>query len=660
MKKNLKHRMIAMILSGMMISAPVGGTVFAADELSLDQPEKPVATSYSDNDKIVEYNKKVDEYNKSAEKHNESVDREYEAAVEETAKKNAEIDQHNEAEIQRVKTAEENNERALKEAEEANARIDEENASEEARVNEHNRNEEEKVRASEAAKAAAEEENESIKAHNEAVAKYESDKAQYDADLAQYEKDLVMEQKIKAAGYASVEDYNNRINKAYNEPAKKAVEMNASSKIESVRETYKVTEAEEKSGVNVSVNVKHVFEGTAVSYEEAFTIDANDTIVLNSIAALGSATNPGYASFYYNTDEDHSMGYWCESYSELQTTARHAEYGWNCGDEHEVSYSEGKSHANDEEVIEMTYYYFWIPLKTAKTYNTPVAPTELTNPGELKDMVEVPEVYTANYQQFVKKDHVQAELEEIPEANILEHIAAPIKKAYMAILSYMTLFDAPAANTAEYAEEPAETVEPAETAETAEPAETVETAEIIEPAETVEPSKKADTVKIAEAAPAAAASVQETSGDEETTVIAEQEVAMAERADSESPMMIEDNKTPLAEQPAWALLNLILTIVTGLVSALLFAGYFGKKTEEDEDGEEKEMKRKGFARLASIIPAAISVIAFILTENMANPMVLTDRWTIFMAAILLFQAAPAILAKKEVKETEEASEAINA
>ena len=34
MKKNLKHRMIAMILSGMMISAPVGGTVFAADELS--------------------------------------------------------------------------------------------------------------------------------------------------------------------------------------------------------------------------------------------------------------------------------------------------------------------------------------------------------------------------------------------------------------------------------------------------------------------------------------------------------------------------------------------------------------------------------------------------------------------------------------------------
>lgn len=650
MKTKFRHKVVAMTLAMMMSVAPVWGSAFAADEFAGEQPNKPVAESYKDNDKIEDYNKKVDDYNKSAEEYNKSVDEEYEAAVEETNKKNAEIEAHNAAETERVKTAEENNAKAEAEAKAANEQIDVENAAEEARVNEHNSNEDAKVKASEEAKKAAEEENEAITAHNEAVAKYAEDKVKYDADYAQYEKDLTMEQKIKAAGYASVEQYNERINKAYNEPAKKAVEKNAVTEIENVNQTYKIKEASEKSGVNVSVNVRHVFEGTDVSYSDSFTIDANDTITLNSIAALGSATQPGYASFYYKTDEDHSMGYWCESWSQLETTARHCEYGWNCGDEHEISYSEGKSHANDEEVIDMTYYYFWVPLRTAKTYNTPVAPTELVNPGEAKELVKVPGLYTPNYINFVKKEYVKANTEEIAAANFLEKIESPVKKAYIGLLDHMALFAVP---------EPA-----APAAPEAAPAETEKADE--QPAPAAATPKKVVAPKKAASATAtqtvAAAQVAAPAQEAETELIAEQEVPMAEKTEASSPVMIEDNSTPLADGSSWALINLIMTIVTGLISAVLLAGIFGKNEDEDEEGNEVGIKRNRLARLMSLVPAIGAAIIFIITEDMSNPMVLTDGWTLLMAAILLIQAVVAFIAKKSEDESddEEMTETMNA
>ena len=116
-----------------------------------------------------------------------------------------------------------------------------------------------------------------------------------------------------------------------------------------------------------------------------------------------------------------------------------------------------------------------------------------------------------------------------------------------------------------------------------------------------------------------------------------------------APATIEDSETPLAaSEPEWALLNLIMTIVTGLISAVLLAGWFGKKDEEGE--EEDSTRRKGFARLASILPAAGAIIAFIITENINNTMALVDRWTILMAVILLIQGAVALLARKENKE----------
>lgn len=125
-------------------------------------------------------------------------------------------------------------------------------------------------------------------------------------------------------------------------------------------------------------------------------------------------------------------------------------------------------------------------------------------------------------------------------------------------------------------------------------------------------------------------------------------------------------EVPLANAPgAWALINLLLTILTALISLTLMLGYLGKKDKTvadedgnpilDENGEETlayTLKKKGFWRLFSLIPAIVAIVVFILTEDMRLPMVLVDKWTILMLIIAVIQVVDAILCRKK-KETPE-------
>ena len=623
MKTNIRKRLIAMALAGMMIAAPVGGSVYAADETVPVQPEKPVAESYHDNYKIEDYNRKVDEYNKAAQEHNESVDREYEAAVAETEKKNAEIDQHNEAELKRVREAEERNAEAQKAADEANAAIDTENLENEKLVNEHNAREDEKVLDSENARNEALAANEAAAAHNEKVDKYLADLEQYEKDLEKYKKDQSYEKQILDLGYASVDAYNQMIINNYNKPAKESVEKNRNTKPVNVSDLYTVEEAAEKSGRTVKVHIEHNFVDIGMTLSEDFEIDENDILIAKSVGSAGSATQPGWANFYYNTDDAHTQGYWMSSGDVMMDTANYKNWGWDCGTVHEISYKDGKRHPHDNTDIDIIYDYTWRALKTYKTYDTPVNPEAPEAPESLEkmDMTDVPDLYTAEYKVFEKKENIKAMLEDIEAANILDKLEGPEKGEYIALLNYMTLFDIPAAVIPAAAEAAAENTPAAPAA----------------PAE----------AQTAENTPAAYAEVQ-------TAEITEQGTPMAAAPEA----YIADSDAPLAANNTWALLNLIMTVITGLISAVLLVGYFGKKDDEEEENEDAETKRKGIVRLASLIPAAGAIIAFILTEDMTNMMVLTDRWTILMAVILLIQAVTAILAKKEKAESEETAETI--
>ena len=614
MKTKFRHKIVAMTLAMMMSAAPVWGAAFAADEFAAEQPDKPVAESYKDNDKIEDYNKKVDEYNKAAEDYNKSVDKEYAAAVEETNAKNAVIDQQNEAELQRVREAEERNSEAQKAADEENAKIAAENQENERLVSEHNAKEDELVAKSEAARNEALAKNEEAAAHNEAVDKYMKDLDQYQKDLNKYNKDLYYQGQILARGYENVAAYNKMIETKYNGPAKASVEKNKSTKKVTSNDLYRIEEAEVKSGRMVKVHIEHNFIDVGMTIEENFEIDENDVLFINSVAAgAGSSTQPGYASFYYNTDEAHSMGYWIGAGEIMMDNAVYKNWNWNCGGEYEISYKDGTNHPGDITDIDVYYDYMWTGLKTYATFDEPVAPTAPVKPESLEkiDSVEVPELYTANYKVYEGKPYVQAVLENIVEANIIERLAEPVRKAYIEYLDHMSLFDAP---------------------------------EMAAPAAAPKAEPKAEAKK---AAPAAAGT-QTAAPAADTELIAEQEVPMAA-----VPATITDSQSPLAANGSWALLNLIMTIITGIISAVLLVGIFGKIEEENEEGEEVEIERKRLARLMSLIPAIGAAIIFIITEDMSNPMVLVDGWTILMAVILLIQAVVAMIAKKSKDENED-------
>ena len=312
------------------------------------EPTKPEIEGELDNDKIRQYNQEAENYNQQVDEYNKAVDEEYEQALIDTEKKNEEIEQNNQEQLARA--------------------------------------------------AEVESENEQLQ-------------AQYEEDLAQYEKDLAMEERIKAVGYTSVEQYNNTINTYYNNPAKASVEKNADENaVFAIGSSYTIEEAAEKSGNMVKIHVEYNFSEIGLSYSEDFEIDENDTITFNSAGAQLETTNPGYACFYMNTDEDHSMGYWMSAGSILMDNAVTTSWDWNCGDSHTLTYKDGKNHVNDITDIDMIYDYAWMPLKVYKTYNVPVEPT--------LNLVE----YTPN---------------------ILEKLAAPSKRSYLNHISLMDLLAEP-------------------------------------------------------------------------------------------------------------------------------------------------------------------------------------------------------------------------
>ena len=149
-------------------------------------------------------------------------------------------------------------------------------------------------------------------------------------------------------------------------------------------------------------------------------------------------------------------------------------------------------------------------------------------------------------------------------------------------------------------------------------------------------------------------------GGDSEEVIPETEVPQAQPA--QLPIVIPEMPAPLAG-PAWALVNLILALLTVLGSIILLIGGLREKKEEEKEEEETAdekvtfRRRRRVLRALSLIPAAAAVIAFILTEDMSLRMVLTDGYTLLMAIIALIQAGMMIISrdKKDNEEKEAAA-----
>ena len=139
-------------------------------------------------------------------------------------------------------------------------------------------------------------------------------------------------------------------------------------------------------------------------------------------------------------------------------------------------------------------------------------------------------------------------------------------------------------------------------------------------------------------------------------------------ADNPTPTTVIDEPAPKAVDAYWALINLLCAIATALLSLIMLIRFFGKRRYEEEvmdpaTGQtvtrDVDERRKGFARIASLIPAIGAIIAFIVTEDMSLPMAMVDKWTILMVVILAIQAGVGIFAKiRDNNEEEEDDEAM--
>jgi hypothetical protein len=108
---------------------------------------------------------------------------------------------------------------------------------------------------------------------------------------------------------------------------------------------------------------------------------------------------------------------------------------------------------------------------------------------------------------------------------------------------------------------------------------------------------------------------------------------------------IDEAPVPLAA-PTWALLNLLFAAAAVVASAILLGGLLKK----NESLSEPRRKKRAAIRLSTLLPAIGAVVAFLLTQNLANTMVLTDRWTLLMGAILAVQAVLTVFGLRTSKE----------
>ena len=140
------------------------------------------------------------------------------------------------------------------------------------------------------------------------------------------------------------------------------------------------------------------------------------------------------------------------------------------------------------------------------------------------------------------------------------------------------------------------------------------------------------------------------------------EEAADEIIDEEVPMSISeeiaDEIAPMAAPAAeahWALLNLIAAIATALISLLTILGFF-KKNEEEKEEEENRNDQYDNDKFFSLIPAVLSIVIFILTEDMRLEMILADRWTLLMAIILIANIVLTFLIRDQKTDEEEKEE----
>ena len=159
-----------------------------------------------------------------------------------------------------------------------------------------------------------------------------------------------------------------------------------------------------------------------------------------------------------------------------------------------------------------------------------------------------------------------------------------------------------------------------------------------------------------------------------TTPVETVEKETTPKAEPKKEEKVEEEYTPKASpQYYWALINLICAILTVLFGLLLLISKRHKsedddeedddetkqQTNDDDEDKEQEKKRGAFTRVLAVLIAILSVVFFLVTEDLSLPWTWTDQWTIWMVVIGLVQIVVFFVGRKwkNVDDDEDEEEA---
>ena len=146
-----------------------------------------------------------------------------------------------------------------------------------------------------------------------------------------------------------------------------------------------------------------------------------------------------------------------------------------------------------------------------------------------------------------------------------------------------------------------------------------------------------------------------------TTPVETVEKETTPKAEPKKEEKVEEEYTPKASpQYYWALINLICAILTVLFGLLLLISKRHKsedddeedddetkqQTNDDDESKEQEKKRGLFTRVLAVLIAIVSVVFFLVTEDLSLSWTWTDQWTIWMVVIGLVQIVVFFVGRK--------------
>ena len=127
-----------------------------------------------------------------------------------------------------------------------------------------------------------------------------------------------------------------------------------------------------------------------------------------------------------------------------------------------------------------------------------------------------------------------------------------------------------------------------------------------------------------------------------------------------SPPAVTPTTSPsggIENAPAWALVNLVLSVVGFILSIALLLIVCVllpsmKKQKAQKDSEKQQKQHRNLWLLVALAMGITGVIVFLLTENVKLPMGLVDKWTIINAAIFIVEliTIPFIFKRKKNHE----------